>query len=74
MADQEYHVDHDKGAEMDYPEHESTYGMFLSLSKWMVLLNIALLIAMAVGFFMGGGLVGGLLTFIVLMIAAKIIA
>lgn len=74
MAQEEYHVDNENGAEMDYPEHEATYELFLSMSKWVVLFNVALLVAMAVGFFMGGGMVGGFLTFIVLMIAAKIIA
>ncbi|MEL6750660.1 MAG: aa3-type cytochrome c oxidase subunit IV [Pseudomonadota bacterium] len=74
MATEEYHVDHEKGADMDYKEHESTYEMFLTASKWGVIFNVALLLAMAVGFFMGGGFVGGFLTFVVLMIAAKIIA
>lgn len=73
MADQTYEVNED-GAPMDYPEHEATYSMFLALTKWGIIFNVALLIAMAVGFFMGGGLVGGILVFIVLMIAAKILA
>ncbi|MEM1316785.1 MAG: aa3-type cytochrome c oxidase subunit IV [Pseudomonadota bacterium] len=74
MATQNYDVDHENGAPMDYPEHEKTYSMFLLITKWGILFNVALLLAMAVGFFMGGGFLGGLLTFIVLMIAAKIIA
>lgn len=73
MADQSYHID-DQGAAMDYPEHEATYSMFLTLTKWGIIGNVALLIAMAVGFFMGGGLIGGTLVFILLMIAAKIVA
>ena len=59
---------------MDYPQHEQTYSMFLLMTKWGILFNVALLLAMAVGFFMGGGLVGGTLVFIVLMIIAKIVA
>lgn len=59
---------------MDYPQHEQTYSMFLLLTKWGILFNVALLLAMAVGFFMGGGLVGGFLVFIILMIVAKILA
>ena len=59
---------------MDYPQHEQTYSMFLLLTKWGILFNVALLLAMAVGFFMGGGLVGGILVFIVLMIIAKMLA
>ena len=73
MADQTYELNVD-GAPMDYPQHEETYSMFLLLTKWGILFNVALLLAMAVGFFMGGGLLGGTLVFIVLMIAAKILA
>ncbi|MEL6505628.1 MAG: aa3-type cytochrome c oxidase subunit IV [Pseudomonadota bacterium] len=74
MADQSYEVNNDDGAPMDYAEHEKTYSMFLWLTKWGVIFNVALLLAMAVGFFMGGGFLGGIFTFIVLMIAAKILA
>ncbi|MEM8750877.1 MAG: aa3-type cytochrome c oxidase subunit IV [Pseudomonadota bacterium] len=74
MADQIYEVNNENGAPMDYPEHEQTYSMFLWLTKWGVFFNIALLVAMAVGFFMGGGALGGILTFIVLMIVARILA
>lgn len=56
------------GAEMDYKEHERTYAMFLSMSKWLLILCVALLIAMAFGFFAGGGLFGGIVAFIVLTI------
>ena len=73
MADQTYELNED-GAPMDYPQHEETHSMFLLLTKWGILFNVALLLAMAVGFFMGGGLLGGTLVFIVLMIAAKILA
>ena len=73
MADQTYELNED-GAPMDYPQHEETYSMFLLLTKWGILFNVALLLALAVGFFMGGGLVGGTLVFIVLMIVAKILA
>lgn len=74
MADQSYEVNNEHGAPMDYPEHEHTYSMFLWLTKWGILFNVALMIAMAVGFFMGGGFVGGVLTFIILMIASKVLA
>ena len=60
-------------AEMDYPEHEETYALFLAITKWGVIVTTVLLIAMAVGFFGGGGLLGGAITFIVLMIAARIL-
>lgn len=58
------------GAEMDYPEHERTYSMFLSMSKWLVILCGALLVAMAFGFFAGGGLFGGIIAFVALTILA----
>jgi len=52
---------------MNYREHEDTYDLFLWLSKWTVIFCVALLLAMMVGFFLGGGLIGGSLMFIVLM-------
>lgn len=58
------------GAEMDYAEHERTYAMFLSMSKWLVILCVALLVGMAFGFFAGGGLFGGTVVFVVLTILA----
>ncbi len=54
---------------MDYPEHEKTYKVFLSLSIWTVVFCAALLISMAFGFFGGGGLIGGTLLFAVIMAA-----
>ncbi len=39
------------GAQMDYPEHEKTYGMFIAFAKYGSLFCAALLIAMAFGFF-----------------------
>jgi hypothetical protein len=43
------------GAQMDYPEHEKTYSMFIALSKYGALFCAALLIAMAFGFFTNAG-------------------
>ncbi len=54
---------------MDYPEHEKTYNIFLSLSVWTVAICVALLVAMAFGFFGGGGLIGGTLLFVVILAA-----
>ena len=62
------------GAEMDYGEHEKTYNMFLTFAKWGTIHIAALLIAMAFGFFAGGGLFGGIVAFIVLMALAVVIA
>lgn len=53
---------------MDYDEHERTYGMFLQGSKLLTMISVALLIAMAFGFFAGGGLLGGILAFILLSV------
>ena len=61
------------GGEMDYPEHEETYALFLRITKWGIIVNVVLLIAMAIGFFGGGGLLGGGIAFIVLMLAARIL-
>lgn len=55
-----------KKSAMDYPEHEKTYSGFLWLTKWMIVLIVALLLAMAAGFFGGFGLIGGTLIFIIL--------
>jgi len=58
------------GAEMDYAEHERTFAMFLSMSKWLVALCVALMVAMAFGFFGGGGLFGGIVVFVMLTVLA----
>ena len=51
------------GADMDYGEHRRTYSMFLEASKWGTLVVLAVLVAMAVGFFMSGGFIGGMVVF-----------
>lgn len=43
------------GAAMDYPEHERTYAGFLALAKYGTLFCVALMIAMAFGFFTSAG-------------------
>jgi hypothetical protein len=60
----------DTGAEMDYREHERTYRGFLTLAKYGSLTCIALLAAMAFGFFFpGGGFFSGTVLFAVIMAA-----
>jgi len=54
---------------MDYGEHDKTYDQFIKGSVWTTVFCIALLIAMAFGFFGGGGLIGGTIALIVLMVA-----
>ena len=43
------------GAEMDYAEHDKTYQRFLTLAKYVSLVCVALLAAMAFGFFTDAG-------------------
>lgn len=74
MADHTYEVDHENGAPMDYPEHQRTYEMFLKITKWGIIMNVALLAALAIGFFAGGGFIGGLLSFVLLMVGAAVFA
>jgi len=56
------------GAPMDHMAHERTYEFFLAAAKWGTMSIVALLIAMAGGFFGGLGLIGGLVLFIILNI------
>lgn len=43
------------GAAMDYPEHTATYERFVGITKWSALVCVALLVAMAFGFFTSAG-------------------
>ncbi len=54
------------GAEMDYREHEKTYSLFISLTKYTSLICVALLIAMAFTFFTTAGFFSGLILFLVI--------
>jgi hypothetical protein len=69
MADHHDTAPAELGAPMDYKEHESTYNLFLSLSKWGIVSCAALLVAMAFGFFVGGFFSATLL-FIIVCVAA----
>mgnify|MGYP000938457788 CR=1 FL=1 len=56
------------GAKMDYAEHEKTYGLFLKLSKYIVLICAALLVAMAFGFFVSSaGFFSSLIVFVLVL-------
>lgn len=66
-------TNYDAGAAMDYPEHEKTFNLFLALTKWGTVATAALLIAMAFGFFAGGGLFGGIIVFVLLMIVSRFV-
>jgi hypothetical protein len=54
------------GAKMDYEEHDKTYHMFVSLAKYGSLHIVALLVAMAFGFFTNAGFFSALVLFIVI--------
>lgn len=54
------------GAKMDYDEHEKTYSVFLVMTKYGTLFCVALLIAMAFGFFAGGGFISATILFVLI--------
>jgi hypothetical protein len=54
------------GAQMDYGEHRKTYSLFLSLTKYGSLVCVALLIAMAFGFFTTAGFFSSLVLFLII--------
>lgn len=54
------------GADMDYAEHEKTYNGFLTLAKYGSLVCAAILLAMAFGFFAGGGFISSTILFVLI--------
>ena len=54
------------GAEMDYQEHEKTYSAFLALAKYGTLHTVALLVAMAFGFFTSAGFISSAILFVLI--------
>ena len=65
-------TDSDTSPVMDYEEHDKTFSLFLTLTKWGTVATVALLIAMAFGFFAGGGFFGGLIVFVLLLIVSRL--
>ncbi|KXF76130.1 MFS transporter [Paramesorhizobium deserti] len=57
------------GAPMEYAEHEKTYAGFLAVTKWGTVAVVAVLIAMAFGFFVGG-IFSATVLFILICVAA----
>ena len=55
------------GAQMDYPEHEKTYKTFISLAKYTSLVCLALLAAMAFGFFTNAGFFSSTILFVAIV-------
>ena len=60
------------GAAMDYPEHEKTYNFFIAATKYGTLFCVALLIAMAAGFFTSAGFFSSLLLLIIINVLGVI--
>lgn len=58
------------GAPMDYAEHEKTYAFFISMSKWGTVACVALMIAMAFGFFSSAGFFSATILFFLVMAVA----
>ncbi len=56
------------GAPMDYAEHEKTYGLFLGLTKYGSIFCVALLAAMAFGFFTPAGFFSATILFVLICI------
>lgn len=54
------------GADMDYKEHEKTYSLFIGLTKYVTLITVALLIAMAFGFFTSAGFFSAFILFVLI--------
>ena len=51
---------------MDYAEHEKTYERFLGLTKYGIIANVALVIAMAFGFFTSAGFISAVILFVII--------
>lgn len=61
------------GAQMDYAEHEKTYNLFTALTKYCTLACVAILVAMAFGFFAGGAISGFIVFILTFVVSAYIL-
>ncbi|HVW55950.1 MAG TPA: aa3-type cytochrome c oxidase subunit IV [Rhizobiaceae bacterium] len=66
MADHPPAMPAEVGAEMDYPQHEKSYRLFVALAKYGTLHVLAVLIALAFGFFTSAGFFSSLILFILI--------
>lgn len=66
MAEQQPSGPLELGADMDYKEHEHTYSLFLELTKYCSLAVVALLVAMAFGFFTSAGFFSATILFVLI--------
>ncbi|MDN2565124.1 aa3-type cytochrome c oxidase subunit IV [Aquibium sp. A9E412] len=67
MADNTPTGSAETGAEMDYAEHERTYSLFLTMTKYGSLTVVAVLIAMAFGFFTTAGFISSTILFLLII-------
>lgn len=68
MAEQPTQSEEKTPPAMDYAEHERTFALFMTMTKWGTIATVAVLVGMAFGFFAGGGLFGGTLVFVLLLV------
>jgi hypothetical protein len=61
------------GAAMDYAEHTATYDRFVGLAKWGALVCMALMAAMAFGFFTSAGFFSSTILFLGILAIAFVI-
>ena len=66
MADHAPSGPPEMGAKMDYEQHNQTYSLFITLTKYAVIVIAALLIAMTFGFFAHGGFIASGILFVIL--------
>ncbi|MCO6391883.1 aa3-type cytochrome c oxidase subunit IV [Aliihoeflea aestuarii] len=66
MAEEHHSGALEMGAEMDYAEHEKTYNFFLDFTKYVSIMVVALLIAMAFGFFTTAGFISSFILFLLI--------
>lgn len=55
------------GAPMDYAEHRRSYERFLTMAKYATLAVVALLVAMAFGFFTSAGFISAGVLFVLIL-------
>lgn len=68
MADHSATGPVETGAQMDYPEHEKTFTLFVKLTKYVSLICVALLASMAFFFFAPAGFFSSLVLFVVICV------
>ncbi|SIR01071.1 aa3 type cytochrome c oxidase subunit IV [Rhizobium sp. RU20A] len=68
-----HHGPAETGAEMDYAEHDKTYALFVNGTKYGTIICVALIVAMAAGFFTSAGFFSALVLFILLSVGGIVL-